>query len=183
MTKIITGTVRRVPHGAPYRHKMNNMSMQENNINVQYAITAEGLPGEQEICQWVGVALKGRREQAELVVRIVDEAEITALNRSYRGKVGATNVLSFPVELPAGLPAEIRQSQMGDLLICAPVVAREASEQHRPETDHWAHLTIHGVLHLLGYDHEQADEAGIMESLETEIIAGLGIPDPSLVIA
>ena len=88
--------------------------------------------------------------------------------------------MSFPAELPEGLPAEIRQSQMGDLLICAAVVAREAIEQRRPDLDHWAHLTIHGVLHLLGYDHEQADEADVMESLETEVLAKLGISDPYL---
>jgi probable rRNA maturation factor len=113
-----------------------------------------------------------------LTIRIVDEHEALRFNRDYRKKDYATNVLSFPAQLPEGLPAQIRQAQLGDLLICAPVVIREATEQCRGVTDHWAHLTIHGILHLLGYDHEQADEAVIMESLEIEILAKLGISDP-----
>jgi probable rRNA maturation factor len=113
-----------------------------------------------------------------LAIRIVDEPEARRLNQHYRNKDYATNVLSFPAELPKNLPEEIRQSQLGDLLICSPVVAREAKEQRRQESDHWAHLTIHGVLHLLGYDHEVVDEGTVMESLETEILAGLGISDP-----
>ena len=84
------------------------------------------------------------------------------------------------MDLPEGLPPEIGQSHLGDLLICAPVVAREAAEQGKPEINHWAHLTIHGVLHLLGYDHEQSADANAMEALETEILAKLDIPDPYL---
>lgn len=152
-------------------------------LEVQRATTLVSVPEDDQFQLWADTVLVGKPNQFTLSIRIVDEDEAQRFNREYRNKDYATNVLSFPVELPEGLPAEIRQSQMGDLLICAPVVAREASEQHRPETDHWAHLTIHGVLHLLGYDHEQADEAGIMESLETEILAGLGIPDPYLDIA
>jgi len=152
-------------------------------LEVQRATTLESVPDDDQFQQWVDTVLVGKPNQFTLSIRIVDEDEAQRFNREYRNKDYATNVLSFPAELPEGLPAEIRQAQMGDLLICAPVVAREASEQHRPETDHWAHLTIHGVLHLLGYDHEQADEAGIMESLETKILAGLGIPDPYLDVA
>jgi probable rRNA maturation factor len=150
------------------------MSMQEKNIDIQYAITAEGLPSEQEICQWVGVALQGRQEQAELVVRIVDEAEITALNRSYRGKVGATNVLSFPYE---PMP-EVDTRLLGDIVICAPVVAEEAVAQGKLLDAHWAHIVIHGVLHLLGYDHSRDSEAREMERLETEQLASLGYTNP-----
>jgi probable rRNA maturation factor len=150
------------------------MSMQEKNITVQYAITAEGLPSEQDICQWVEVALQGRQEQAELVVRIVDEAEITALNRSYRGKVGATNVLSFPYEPMQ----EVDTRLLGDIVICAPVVAEEAVAQGKSLDAHWAHIVIHGVLHLLGYDHSKNSEAKEMEQLETEQLASLGYANP-----
>ena len=152
-------------------------------LEVQRATTLPGVPNDDQFQSWVDAALAGKSNPFTLTIRIVDEAEAQRFNREYRNKDYATNVLSFPAELPEGLPAEIRQSQMGDLLICAPVVAREATEQRRAETDHWAHLTIHGVLHLLGYDHEQANDADVMESLETEILAGLGIPDPYLDIA
>jgi len=152
-------------------------------LEVQRATTLASVPNDGQFQLWVDAALAGKSNQFTLSIRIVDEAEAQRFNRDYRNKDYATNVLSFSPELPEGLPAEIRQSQMGDLLICAPVVAREASEQHRPETDHWAHLTIHGVLHLLGYDHEHVDEADVMESLETEILAGLSIPDPYLDVA
>ena len=146
----------------------------QNNITVQYAITAEGLPSEQDISEWVEVALQGRQEQAELVVRIVDEAEITALNRSYRGKVGATNVLSFPYEPMQ----EVDTRLLGDIVICAPVVAEEAVAQGKPLDAHWAHIVIHGVLHLLGYDHSKDSEAREMEQLETEQLASLGYANP-----
>ena len=147
-------------------------------LEVQRATTLASIPDDEEFQLWVDAALAGKSIQFALSIRIVDEPEAQRFNRDYRNKDYATNVLSFPAELPEGLPAEIRQSQMGDLLICAPVVAREATKQRRPEMDHWAHLTIHGVLHLLGYDHEQAEEADVMESLETEILAKLGISDP-----
>ena len=146
----------------------------QNNITVQYAITAEGLPSEQDISEWVEVALQGRQEQAELVVRIVDEAEITALNRSYRGKVGATNVLSFPYE---PMP-EVDTRLLGDIVICAPVVAEEAIAQGKLLDAHWAHIVIHGVLHLLGYGHSKGSEAREMEQLETEQLASLGYANP-----
>ena len=147
-------------------------------LEVQRATTLASVPNDDQFQSWVDAALAGKPNPFTLTIRIVDEAEAQRFNREYRNKDYATNVLSFPAELPEGLPAEIRQSQMGDLLICAPVVVREAKEQRRAEADHWAHLTIHGVLHLLGYDHEQANDADVMESLETEILAKLGISDP-----
>jgi len=149
-------------------------------LEVQRATKSASVPDDDQFQLWVDAALAGKSDQFTLSIRIVDEAEAQRFNRDYRNKGYATNVLSFPAELPEGLPAEIRQSQMGDLLICAAVVAHEAKEQRRPEMDHWAHLTIHGTLHLLGYDHEQADEADVMESLETEILAKLDISDPYL---
>jgi len=107
-------------------------------------------------------------------VRIVDEAEITALNRQYRGKDGATNVLSFPFEAMAG----VETGQLGDVVICAPVVAAEAVTQGKSLQAHWAHIVMHGVLHLLGYDHHRDAEAQEMEALETRLLASLGFPDP-----
>ena len=147
-------------------------------LEVQRATTSANVTDDEQFSLWVGMTLANRSCQRTLTIRIVDEPEAQRFNRDYRGKDQATNVLSFPADLPAGLPADIRQSQLGDLLICAPVVAREATQRHRPEIDHWAHLTIHGILHLLGYDHEQSGEAVVMESLETEILAKFGILDP-----
>jgi len=147
-------------------------------LEVQRATSSVSVPGDVQFQHWVEAAVAGKGRDLTLVIRIVDEQEARRFNRDYRNKDQATNVLSFPAELPAGLPAEIRKTQIGDLLICAPVVAREAKQQHRQEIDHWAHLTIHGTLHLLGYDHLQAEEALAMESLETEILQDLGISDP-----
>lgn len=132
------------------------------------------LPGEGEFRRWAEAALAGRRDEAELCIRVVGEDEGRALNARYRGKAYATNVLSFPAELPPelGLPL------LGDLVLCAPVVVREAREQDKPETAHWAHLTVHGVLHLLGYDHIDPAEAEAMEALERTVLARCGYPDP-----
>jgi probable rRNA maturation factor len=147
-------------------------------LAVGYAVSRAGLPAPASFRRWVEAALRGarRRKDAELSIRIVDAVEGRALNRDYRGKDYATNVLSCPAELPPGVPLPL----IGDLAICAPVVEREAAEQGKRPRDHWAHLTIHGVLHLLGYDHTEEAEAEAMEALETRILAGLGIPDPYL---
>jgi len=147
-------------------------------LDIQRATTAENIPDDDQFQLWVEAALGGRPNDFSLAIRIVDEPDGRGLNRQYRNKDYATNVLSFPADLPETLPEEIRQAQLGDLVICAPVVAREAVQQHRPETNHWAHLVIHGVLHLLGFNHEAPDEAVVMESLEKEFLAGLGVPDP-----
>ncbi len=145
-------------------------------LAVGYALPRAGLPSALSFRRWVAAALHGarRRKPAELAIRIVDADEGRALNRDYRGKDYATNVLSFPAELPPGL----RLPLIGDLAICAPVVLREAAEQGKPARDHWAHLTAHGVLHLLGYDHVDHRDAEVMEALEIRILAGLGIADP-----
>lgn len=143
-------------------------------IDVQYALSAPGLPSEDEIRGWALAALAAHDRAAELTVRIVDEAEITALNRRYRGKDGPTNVLSFPYE---GF-ADVAGGLLGDVVICAPVVLAEAAQQGRPAAAHWAHLVIHGVLHLLGYDHQHAPDAERMEGRESELLAGLGFPNP-----
>ena len=143
-------------------------------VAVNYAAPRAGVPAAVSFRKWVAAALKGRIREADLAIRIVDEREGQALNRHYRGKDYATNVLSFPAELPEGVKLPL----LGDLVICAPVVAREAAEQGKPVAAHYAHLTVHGVLHLLGMDHEDEREAEAMEQLERDILATLGLPDP-----
>ncbi|MBP7367165.1 MAG: rRNA maturation RNase YbeY [Pseudoxanthomonas sp.] len=143
-------------------------------VAVNYAAPRAGVPAAVSFRKWVAAALKGRIREADLAIRIVDEREGQALNRHYRGKDYATNVLSFPAELPEGVKLPL----LGDLVICAPVVAREAAEQGKPVAAHYAHLTVHGVLHLLGWDHEHDKDAEAMEQLEREVLAELGLPDP-----
>ena len=149
-------------------------------VSVSYALPRAGLPAAVSFRRWVAAALEGRIREADLAVRIVDEKEGRALNRHYRGKDYATNVLSFPADIAEGvkLPKGVKMPLLGDLVICAPVVAREASEQQKALNAHYAHLTVHGTLHLLGWDHEDEREAECMEQLEREILAGLGIADP-----
>jgi probable rRNA maturation factor len=125
--------------------------------------------------RWAAQALQGRYEGAELTVRVVDEAESGDLNLRFRGKAGPTNVLSFPFETPPGMPAT---SLLGDLVICAPLVEREAREQGKSPEAHWAHMVVHGILHLIGRDHQDEAQAAEMEHLETLIITGLGYPAP-----
>ena len=143
-------------------------------VAVSYAAPRAGVPASTSFRKWVAAALKGRIREADLAIRIMDEREGQALNRHYRGKDYATNVLSFPAELPEGVKLPL----LGDLVICAPVVAREAAEQGKPVAAHYAHLTVHGVLHLLGWDHEHDKDAEAMEQLEREVLAELGLPDP-----
>lgn len=149
-------------------------------VAVGYAAPRAGVPAAVSFRKWVAAALEGRIREADLAIRIVDEKEGRALNHHYRGKDYATNVLSFPAELPEGLPKGVKLPLLGDLVLCAPVVAREAQEQRKPLGAHYAHLTVHGCLHLLGWDHEDAQEGEAMEQLEREILAGLGLPDPYL---
>ncbi|RBC62727.1 rRNA maturation RNase YbeY, partial [Xanthomonas oryzae pv. oryzae] len=140
-------------------------------VAVSYALPRAGLPSAVSFRKWVAAALKGRIREADLAVRLVDEKEGCSLNHHYRGKDYATNVLSFPAELPEGLPKGIKMPLLGDLVICAPVVAREAAEQGKSLAAHYAHLTVHGTLHLLGWDHDDDKEADAMEQLEREILA------------
>ncbi len=145
-------------------------------VAVSYAVSRRGLPGANAFRTWVAAATTGarRRTPVALSIRLVDADEGRELNRRYRGKDYATNVLSFAAELPCG----IRHPLIGDLVICAPVVVREAGEQNKNLRDHYAHLTIHGALHLLGYDHQTNADARRMEALERRILARLGIADP-----
>ena len=146
-------------------------------VDVQYACPAAGLPDEAEIIRWARAALADRR--GSITVRIVDEQEGAVLNRSYRHKRGATNVLSFPFEPPEGVAASV-QDYLGDIVICAPVVACEALAQHKPLKAHWAHMVVHGCLHLTGYDHQHDTEARTMEALETQVLNKLSYPNPYL---
>lgn len=145
-------------------------------LALRYGLPRGGLPAAASFRRWAQAALDGARHRrhAELAIRIVDGVEGLALNRQYRGRDYATNVLSFPVEPPPG----VRLPLIGDLAICAPVVLREAAEQGKSARAHWAHLTVHGVLHLLGYDHIVDADAEVMEALERRVLAGLGIADP-----
>ena len=149
-------------------------------VSVNYAAPRPGLPAAVSFRKWVGAALSHRIREADLAIRIVGTREGRALNRHYRGKDYATNVLSFPADVAEGvkLPKGVKMPLLGDLVVCAPVVAREAKEQGKALNDHYAHLTVHGALHLLGWDHEDEREAECMEQLERDILAGLGIGDP-----
>lgn len=151
-------------------------------VGVSYALSRRGLPAAVSFRKWVAAALDGRIRDADLAVRLVGSKEGRALNRHYRGKDYATNVLSFPADIADGvkMPKGIKMPLLGDLVLCAPVIAREAKEQRKPLAAHYAHLTVHGTLHLLGWDHEDAREAECMEQLEREILASLGLPDPYL---
>lgn len=150
----------------------------EPDVSVTYATARKGVPSSASFRKWVTAALADRDAPAEMAIRIVGADEGRELNRTYRGKDYATNVLSFPAESPEGLPEDVELPLLGDLVICAEVVAREAAEQGKRPADHWAHLTVHGTLHLLGWDHEADDEAEAMEAREREILARLGIADP-----
>jgi probable rRNA maturation factor len=148
-------------------------------LDVQLAESIEHLntlPTEEQLTLWASTALKGRTdfEEPELTIRLTDEEESQALNSEYRGKDKPTNVLSFPFEMPPGIPLEL----LGDLVICVGVVEQEAQEQAKTTEAHWAHMVIHGCLHLLGYDHIKDDEAEEMEALERDLLASLGYPDP-----
>ena len=146
-------------------------------IDLQIACEQEtDLPTAEQIEQWATAAVQPQSDEVEMTVRIVDEAESHELNLNYRGKDRPTNVLSFPFECPD----EVELPLLGDLVICRQVVEREAQEQDKPVMAHWAHMVVHGSLHLLGYDHIEDDEAEEMESLETQIMTGLGFADPYL---
>lgn len=152
-------------------------------LDLQVATDSPGVPPESAFGRWAASALEGRRARAAMTVRVVDPAEGAALNLRFRGLDRPTNVLSFPFEPPPGLPAQggdggCLDGLIGDLVICADVVEREAREQDKDPTAHWAHMVVHGVLHLLGYDHAAEAEAAEMEGLETSILEGLGFPRP-----
>ncbi len=141
-------------------------------VEVQFAASAEDIPSEETFQCWA--ALIEVNAVQEVALRIVDETEMAQLNQQYRKKIGPTNVLSFPVDLPDGVDVPF----MGDIVICAPVVAKEAKDQGKSHDSHWAHMTVHGILHLQGYDHIDEADAEKMESLEIKIMHLLGFANP-----
>lgn len=143
-------------------------------VDFQVATEAQGLPQQAEVELWATTALSFIEDDCELSIRLVDEAESAELNGQYRGKDYPTNVLSFPFDAPVALSPRL----LGDLVICVQVVEREAEEQNKPLAHHWAHMVVHGCLHLLGYDHIEDEEAQEMEALEVELLASLNIANP-----
>ncbi|MFN6971664.1 MAG: rRNA maturation RNase YbeY [Rheinheimera sp.] len=146
-------------------------------LDLQLASTASNLPSEAQIQLWLNAAVSPFQPVAEVTVRIVDEAESQQLNFDYREKDKPTNVLSFPFQCPPGIELPL----LGDLVICAGVVAQEANEQNKSLDAHWAHMVVHGSLHLLGFDHINDDDALEMEAEEIQILAELGFADPYLI--
>ncbi|MDP2574828.1 rRNA maturation RNase YbeY [Vibrio penaeicida] len=147
-------------------------------LDLQLAVENEGgLPSQEDFQMWLDKTIPLFQPQAEVTIRIVDVEESQQLNHEYRGKDKPTNVLSFPFEVPPGIEMDL----LGDLIICRQVVELEAKEQDKNATAHWAHMVVHGSLHLLGYDHIEDEEAEEMEALETEIMQSMGFEDPYLV--
>lgn len=145
-----------------------------NYLDIQIATESGNYPSEQQFQQWVDTVLSDQSQDSEIVIRLVDDTESAELNQQYRHKQGPTNILSFPFEAPDGVEMDL----LGDLVICAPLIDREAKEQNKLPEHHWAHITIHGVLHLLGYDHIEEAEAEEMESLEIKLLNMLNIANP-----
>jgi probable rRNA maturation factor len=143
-------------------------------VNLQVVTEGERLPAPKELRTWIRAVLAERMDEVEVTIRIVGEAEGAALNRRFRGRHGPTNVLAFPFDPPIGLKVPL----LGDLVICAPVVQREAEDQRKALRAHWAHMVVHGALHLLGYGHQTPPQARQMESLEQTVLATLGFPNP-----
>lgn len=142
-------------------------------VDIQNDDFLSGIPESSQFLRWVKAALQEDYDRFEQTIRIVNEAESRALNRQYRNKDNSTNVLSFPAEIP-----HIDYQCLGDLVICAPVVAREAVEQRKSIDAHWAHLVVHGMLHLQGFDHVDGPDADKMEALEVKILSTMGYSNP-----
>ncbi|SDW41435.1 rRNA maturation RNase YbeY [Marinobacter mobilis] len=147
--------------------------MSELTVDIQRAYEASGVPDDQSLTAWANAAWQ-QEHDSEVTIRIVDCDESASLNDQYRGKSGPTNVLSFPFEAPAGITVPLA----GDLVIAADVVVREAQEQNKSLESHWAHMVIHGLLHLQGYDHINDEDAEVMENLEIQLLTQLGYANP-----
>lgn len=145
-----------------------------NLLELQNVSLHEYCPSVEQLQAWVDCVLSDPQQISEVVVRVVDEVESAELNQRYRHKTGPTNILSFPFEAPPGIESDL----LGDLVLCAPVIEREALQQGKPIEHHWAHITIHGILHLIGYDHIDEHEAEEMEALEIRLLKTLNIANP-----
>lgn len=145
-------------------------------LELQNASSSTQLPASDSLALWVRSAVGSRREQAVVSLRLVDAEEGLELNRHWRGGEKATNVLSFPADLPGEIDSTL--PLLGDIVVCVPVVEQEACAQSKSLDAHWAHMVVHGTLHLLGYDHNTEQEAQVMESLEIGILRELGFDDP-----
>lgn len=143
-------------------------------VQIQIASTAEGIPADDQVKNWAKFVIRHLDPDAEVVIRIVDEDESAKLNKAYRHRDGPTNVLSFPLEIPK----EVSLRLLGDLVICVPVVIREAREQAKSFEAHFAHMVVHGILHLLGFDHISAQQANTMEREEIKILKVMGFSNP-----
>ncbi len=159
--------------GAKDGKKLSKLNGQKTCIAVQYGLSRKGLPAPQCFRRWAETALNGKG--ARVTLRIVGARESARLNRIYRGKRGATNVLSFPLQ------DQHAARYLGDVVICAPVAQREARAQQKTPHAHFAHLTAHGVLHLMGYEHETGQQARVMERREKTLLKRLGYSDPYLI--
>jgi probable rRNA maturation factor len=146
-------------------------------VAVQFATARAGRPAPATLRRWALATLAATGSPGAVTLRVVDAGEGAELNRSWRGRHGPTNVLSFPLAAPPGAP----EAQLGDLVLCAPVIEREAAEQGKPVAAHWAHMVVHGLLHLAGHDHQQARAAAAMERLEVDLLARLGYSNPYVV--
>jgi probable rRNA maturation factor len=153
---------------------MKNNIKNKHHITFENVTKAPNLPSLYQFRRWVNLALTQQQQPAVVHIRIVNKAEIARLNQLYRYKTGPTNILSFPFETHG----EISSPVLGDLVICAPLMAKEATEQNKSLIAHWAHITVHGTLHLLGYDHIKTKDAVIMEKLEIVLLQKLGYPNP-----
>jgi len=145
-----------------------------NVVEVQLASQSDQLPSQDKFQYWIDAVLSDNSQDLEIVIRIIDEPEMIQFNEQYRDKKGVTNILSFPFDVPDGIESQL----LGDLLVCAPIVEKEALAQQKKIEHHWAHMIVHGVLHLLGYDHIENEEAEEMEVLEIKILKKIKIKNP-----
>lgn len=145
-----------------------------NYLDIQIATEFTDIPSEQQFQTWMDTVLTEPSQNSEILIRLVDKAESAELNQQYRHKPGPTNILSFPFEVPDVIESDL----LGDLVICAPLIAEEAQQQQKKPEHHWAHITIHGILHLLGYDHIAEVDAEEMEALEIRFLSTLKIANP-----
>lgn len=147
------------------------------NIDIQYAVPKK-IPGVVLLKRWATAAINKKIRSAEVTIRLVELDEMIELNTTYRHKTGPTNVLAFPFDMPDAIKSKSKIVTLGDIVICSDVVNREATEQNKPARAHWAHMVVHGLLHLQGYDHVKEKEADIMEAKEIRILKSLGFPNP-----